>query len=125
MGMQLERTADSVKVEKMEANKVEKFSEEKSRNSMRRKSAMPNRSISPYMSRKNSFTRSSMEPKQSNNVPGTPKNKRDLDVEELENMKEIMLKWLSPLMISKKGLRKKKRLIYKTHVFTLLNYGIT
>merc|ERR1712136_398869 len=92
MGMQLERTADSVKVEKMEANKVEKFSEEKSRNSMRRKSAMPNRSISPYMSRKNSFTRSSMEPKQSNNVPGTPKNKRDLDVEELENMKEIMLK---------------------------------
>lgn len=90
--MQLERTADSVKVEKMEANKIEKFSEDMSRNSMRRKSALPNRPISPYMSRKNSFTRSSMEPKHSNNVPGTPKNKRDLEVEELENMKEMMLK---------------------------------
>ena len=33
-----------------------------------------------------------MEPIQSNNVPGTPKSKRDLEVEELENMKEMMLK---------------------------------
>ena len=87
--MQLERTADFVKMEKMEPNKTEKLSEDMSRNSMRRKSALPNRPISPYLSRKNSF---SMEPKQTNNVPGTPKNKRDLDMEELETMKEMMLK---------------------------------
>ena len=90
--MQLERTADSIKVEKLEQNKLDNFNGDMTRNSMRRKSALPNKPLSPFANRKNSFNPSALESKQPDNVPGTPKNRREFDIEELESMKEMMLK---------------------------------
>ena len=86
--MQLDRTADSAKIEQMEPNKVETYNEEMTRDSMRRISAFTNRPLSLFMGQ----NLTSVEAKEASNDNGTPKNRKDLDMEELENMKEMMLK---------------------------------